>query len=92
MLFVLTIYYYRYREQYSIIVVLIAVELLNAFRKMKPFYNKWINVIASATFGVYLIHDNELVRPYIWNEIFQVSLHYGKSEYSAVAEPPNLLE
>lgn len=81
MLFVLAIYYYRYREQYSIIVVLIAVELLNTFRKMKPLYNKWVNIIASATFGVYLIHDNVLVRPYLWNEIFQVSCHYGKNGF-----------
>lgn len=81
LLFVLTIYYYRYREQYSIIVVLIAIELFNTFRKMKLFYNKWINVVASATFGVYLIHDNILVRPYLWNKIFQVSFHYGKSGF-----------
>lgn len=80
-LFVLAIYYYRYREQYSILVVLIAVELFNTFRKMKPFYNKWINVVASATFGVYLIHDNMLVRPYLWNEVFQVSFHYGKGGF-----------
>lgn len=80
-LFVLAIYYYRYREQYSILVVLIAVELFNTFRKMKPFYNKWINVVASATFGVYLIHDNVLVRPYLWNEVFQISFHYGKGGF-----------
>ena len=33
-------------------------------------YHKWINVIASATFGVYLIHDNNLVRPFLWKTVF----------------------
>lgn len=30
---------------------------------------KFINVIASATFGVYLFHENPMIRMYIWKEI-----------------------
>lgn len=33
----------------------------------------WINLISSATFGVYLIHDNGFVRNLLWREIFQNS-------------------
>ena len=28
-------------------------------------------VAASATFGVYLIHDNNLVRPFLWRVVFK---------------------
>lgn len=80
-LFVLNIYYYRYREQYSIVVVLISLELFLGFLKMKSFYNKWINLMASAAFGVYLIHDNALVRPYLWNDIFHVQRLYEQKGF-----------
>ena len=41
----------------------------------------WINKIASATFGVYLIHDSDLFRTLIWKNIFDVSDVQFKSEY-----------
>lgn len=59
------VYSSKYIYQNSILVVAIVVKLFIAFTRMKPFYNKWINVVASAAFGVYLIHDNRLVRPYL---------------------------
>jgi hypothetical protein len=33
-------------------------------------YHKWINTIASATFGVYLIHDNNIIRSLLWIDWF----------------------
>ena len=44
------------------------------FIKTKHFNNKVINKIASATFGVYLLHDSPLLRRYFWVELFQKSL------------------
>lgn len=41
----------------------------------------WINKIASATFGVYLIHDSEFFRTLVWKNIFDVSSVQFKSEY-----------
>ena len=38
------------------------------------------NLIASSTFGVYLIHDNPYIRNYIWKELFKVS-SYINSPY-----------
>ena len=46
--------------------LLISVTLFMAFAKLKLTYNKWIQLIASATFGVYLIHDNKILRSYFW--------------------------
>lgn len=41
---------------------------------------KWINVISSAMFGVYLIHDNDYLREYLWTEIFH-NASYADSPY-----------
>ena len=41
-----------------------------AFTDLKVNYNKWINLISSATFGVYLIHDHCIIRPWLWKTVF----------------------
>lgn len=40
------------------------------FAEMNMSYHKYINLLASTTFGIYLIHDNELFRPYLWHHVF----------------------
>ena len=40
------------------------------FANLKIGYNKWINRISSATFAVYLIHDNVIIRPLLWQTLF----------------------
>lgn len=45
--------------------------LLVGFRSLNIPHSKLINAIASATFGVYLIHDSKLVRPFLWLEVFR---------------------
>lgn len=52
--------------------LLISVTLFMAFVKMKPFCCKWINVIASAMFGVYLLHNHPIIRDYLWNVLFKL--------------------
>ena len=53
--------------------------LLVGFRSLNIPHSKLINTIASATFGVYLIHDSNLVRPFLWLEVFRnASLNYEK--------------
>lgn len=38
--------------------------LFIVFSKWNPGNIKWINYISPATFGVYLIHDNVVMRPF----------------------------
>ena len=45
--------------------------LLCGFSGLKIKNNKLINILASATFGVYLIHDSGLVRPFLWLTVFK---------------------
>ena len=45
--------------------------LLLGFRALKLQKNNFINAIASATFGVYLIHEHELLKPFVSFSIFK---------------------
>ncbi len=49
-------------------ILFISIFLLLGFKNLKMKNNKKINVIASAAFGVYLIHDNEFMRAFLWNK------------------------
>lgn len=50
-------------------ILLTSVFIFCGFVKMKPFSNRIINLIASTTFGVYLIHVNGLLKIFIWHKI-----------------------
>ena len=54
-------------------VFLESVCLFMIFEKTEMKYNKWINRIASTTFGIYLIHDSYPVRNVLWTRIFHVA-------------------
>lgn len=45
--------------------------LFVGFLKINIKSNKVINTIATATFGVYLIHDNNYVRKFLWKNVFK---------------------
>ena len=52
-----------------------SVSLFMAFVTMKMNHHRWVNILASTTFGVYLIHDYALSRPLLWHDVF------GNSQY-----------
>lgn len=58
-----------------------ALELFLAMLQSKPFYSKLINGIAATSFGIYLIHDNFLIRPLLWGTIFNSAAYVGTSFY-----------
>ena len=68
---------YFFSEQ-KITVSLISLSLFMTFITMKMKYHKWINVIASATFGVYLIHDNKYFSSFLW-EVLLKNAQYQNS-------------
>ena len=49
----------------SVLTFLSSLSLFMVFKKIRMGHNRWINLIASAGFGVYLIHDNSIVRPFL---------------------------
>lgn len=50
-----------------------AICIFMAFRSLKLKHKPFINTVASATFGVYLIHDHALVRNFLWKRLFTSS-------------------
>lgn len=64
----LSVYVHHFYARNSIFIILIAVGLFNCFLN-KEFYLKIINLISTCIFGVYLLHDNNLIRPILWNFI-----------------------
>lgn len=58
-------------------ILITSIELLIGFIKLKPHYNHIINKLASATLGVYLIHDNKMFRPYLWRTLLKTPEMYS---------------
>ena len=54
----------------SIFMIIAAVSLFLIFKAVKINYSKNVNNVALTMFGVYLIHDNPLVKNFIWNSLF----------------------
>ena len=59
----------------SLFVIVQSVAFFMLFLNTKIKYSSVINKIASATFGIYLIHDSNLLRPIIWKDIFKNALY-----------------
>lgn len=47
-----------------------------SFKNIKMKNYKLLNIISSTTFGIYLLHDNILMRKFIWLEYFKVYEHF----------------
>jgi len=61
-------YFYK-MEKLPILIA--SLMLFIGFLKIDIKYNAIINMISSTTFGIYLIHDNKYVRPFLWKTIFE---------------------
>ena len=59
--------------------VMVAIYLFKVFENIQ-FVNKPINYIASSVLGIYLIHDNKIMRPVIWGRIYN-NMNYINSKY-----------
>ena len=59
-------------------IIVISVLIFILFKNINIKYNKSINLISSATFGVYLIHDNNYMRDYLWNTLFKYEVIMDK--------------
>jgi surface polysaccharide O-acyltransferase-like enzyme len=66
----------------SIFIIAAAVSLLVIFTKLN-INSKAVNTLASCTFGVYLIHDNQLLRTVLWQDILHTT-DYADSPFMIV--------
>lgn len=61
--------YFSDMNMLPVVVIAICMLLLSLNNN---WHSKIINKISSTTFGIYLIHDNPILRSIIWNDIFHV--------------------
>lgn len=48
--------------------------------------NRFINAVASTTFGIYLIHDSPITRDLLWNKVFHcLDIQYESNMFPALA-------
>lgn len=53
--------------------LVIPVCMFIGFKHLNISHSRIINLIASATLGVYLLHENRIIKPFLWREIFRTS-------------------
>ena len=66
-------YYTLYPASIHFPLVIIEAIFFFIFFNNLSFENYLINKIAKTSFGIYLIHDNAMIRNYIWHNLFHCS-------------------
>ncbi|SDZ74403.1 Surface polysaccharide O-acyltransferase, integral membrane enzyme [Lachnospiraceae bacterium NK3A20] len=60
------------------------------FKHSRIQYHKWINIVGKATFGIYLLHENMLLRvingepSLLWSGIFHIDWWYANSNFAGL--------
>ncbi len=67
--------FYFFSGLNSIVAILFSVAIFILILNIK-LENKYINIVGSTTFGIYLIHDHPFVREYIWESVFKNKEHF----------------
>ena len=62
--------------QKSFLMLISSMGIFLGFKNLNIKNTKIINIISSTTLGIYLIHDNFLVREFLWLKFFKVSEHF----------------
>lgn len=65
----------------SIVILVIAVSLFELFRRIPFFYSKSINFLGSATFMMYLVHENNFARSVYRSRNWAVLLKESKADF-----------
>lgn len=64
---------------YSIFPLIVSVCLFELFLHMRLAYNKVINWMGAHMLCIYLFHENPTFRYWIWDDIFNIGMFYGKT-------------
>ena len=59
-------------QLYSIFPILSSIGIISLFKNIK-IYSKTINFISASVLGIYLIHANKYIAPYIYNSFFKIN-------------------
>lgn len=72
-------------DLYSIMPLLISLFLFFVFKERKIKHNKVILLVAKSTFGIYLIHDNQMFFNFLWKKIINVEYLYSFDSFWIVS-------
>lgn len=61
-------------------IFVISILIFIGFLKIDIRHSRIINLVSSATFGVYLVHDDKYVRPFLWKTMFK-NASYSDSNF-----------
>lgn len=64
----------HFLERNSILVIILSANILYYFSNIE-FHSKFVNILASTTLGIYLIHDNSLIRTVLWTNILKTNYY-----------------
>ncbi len=64
-------YFWQYIDVNSIYVFTFSLWLFHIFKNIE-IKIPWINWVASSMFGVYLLHNHDLIRPYLWHTLLSM--------------------
>ena len=74
--------YYFLSDANKILAVTTSISVFIMFKNLKINYNKIINILASTTFGVLLIHANTAaMRRFLWVDVFNNMGHYNSKYF-----------
>ena len=68
-------YIEQLNRQNGLVFLVVALFLFIGFQQLRIRPRKWINSIAAATFGVYLLHDHYAVRSVLWERVIRVAAY-----------------
>lgn len=68
-------------SQYSLFILLLSVSCFLFFTQIRIKKVALINMVASSTLGIYLIHEHPLIRDYIWQNVFHVKDWYQSDSF-----------
>ncbi|MBQ7561726.1 MAG: acyltransferase family protein [Synergistaceae bacterium] len=74
---------FEHDEMMRPLIILASLCFVIGFKHLNIKHNELINLSASAVFGVYLIHDNKLVSPFLWEKVFNNSA-FQESNYLVI--------
>ena len=76
---IFTSYSAYFYEMQKLPIVAVALLLFVGFANLDVGYCRWINLLASLTFGIYLLHDNYYIRMYVWENVLHTGLHLNSN-------------
>ena len=70
----------RYSYENSLVGLTLAVSLFLMFKNMREFHSNIVNIISSASLGIYLLSESDYIRQKIFGEWFDCPAHFATSD------------